>query len=163
METCPSLTRIVRSNILSAIANDSRIAASLLRLHFHDCFVNGCDGSVLLDDTDTLKGEKNALPNQNSLRGFDVIDKIKSDLESACPSTVSCADILTLAARDAIYLSKGPFWAVPLGRRDSTTANESEANNLPSPFEPLENITAKFVSKGLEKKDVAVLSGPVNT
>ncbi|KAL5080888.1 hypothetical protein RYX36_009309 [Vicia faba] len=54
--------------------------------------------------------------------------------------------------------SKGPFWAVPLGRRDSTTANESEANNLPSPFEPLENITAKFVSKGLEKKDVAVLS-----
>jgi hypothetical protein len=30
---------------------------------------------------------------------------------------------------------------------------------LPSPFEPLENLTAKFVSKGLEKKDVAVLSG----
>jgi len=48
---------------------------------------------------------------------------------------------------------------VPLGRRDGTTASESEANNLPSPFEPLENITAKFISKGLEKKDVAVLSG----
>lgn len=58
-----------------------------------------------------------------------------------------------------IFQSKGPFWAVPLGRRDGTTASESEANNLPSPFEPLENITAKFVSKGLEKKDVAVLSG----
>lgn len=68
------------------------------------CTTQGCDGSVLLDDTDTLKGEKNALPNKNSLRGFDVIDKIKSDIESACPSTVSCADILTLAARDAIYL-----------------------------------------------------------
>lgn len=114
---------------------------------------------MLLDDTDTLKGEKNALPNKNSIRGFDVIDKIKSDLENACPSTVSCADILTLAARDAVYLSKGPFWAVPLGRRDGTTASESDANNLPSPFEPLENITAKFISKGLEKKDVAVLSG----
>jgi len=48
---------------------------------------------------------------------------------------------------------------VPLGRRDGTTASESEANNLPSPFEPVENITAKFISKGLEKKDVAVLSG----
>lgn len=59
---------------------------------------------MLLDDTDSLKGEKNALPNKNSLRGFDVIDKIKSDLESASPSTVSCADILTLADREAIYL-----------------------------------------------------------
>jgi peroxidase len=58
---------------------------------------------VLLDDSDTLKGEKNALPNKNSLRGFDVIDKIKFDLENACPNTVSCADILTLAARDAVY------------------------------------------------------------
>lgn len=48
---------------------------------------------------------------------------------------------------------------MPLGRRDGTTASESEANNLPSPFEPLENITAKFISKGLEKKDVAILSG----
>ncbi|AES94747.1 putative peroxidase [Medicago truncatula] len=159
IRTCPNLNRIVKNNILSAIANDSRIAASLLRLHFHDCFVNGCEGSVLLDDTDTLKGEKNALPNKNSLRGFDIIDKIKSDLEYACPNTVSCADILTLAARDAVYQSRGPFWAVPLGRRDGTTASESEANNLPSPFEPLENITAKFISKGLEKKDVAVLSG----
>ncbi|TKY70547.1 Peroxidase 10 [Spatholobus suberectus] len=157
--TCPNLTGIVRYNVWSAMAKDARIAASLLRLHFHDCFVIGCDASVLLDDTDTLKGEKNALPNKNSIRGLDVIDTIKAALEKACPSTVSCADILALAAREAVYLSKGPFWYVPLGRRDGTTASESEANNLPSPFEPLENITAKFISKGLEKKDVAVLSG----
>ncbi|OIW10961.1 hypothetical protein TanjilG_22768 [Lupinus angustifolius] len=153
------MTRIVRYNVFSAMANETRIAASLLRLHFHDCFVNGCDGSVLLDDTSTLKGEKNALPNRNSIRGFEVIDKIKSDLEVACPSTVSCADILALAAREAVNLSRGPFWPVPLGRRDGTTASESEANNLPSPFESIENITAKFISKGLEVKDVAVLSG----
>ncbi|RZC30615.1 peroxidase 10-like [Glycine soja] len=157
--TCPNLTGIVRDNVRSAMAKDARIAASLLRLHFHDCFVIGCDASVLLDDTGTLKGEKNALPNKNSLRGFEVIDTIKAALEKACPSTVSCADILTLAARETVYLSKGPFWYVPLGRRDGTTASESEANNLPSPFEPVENITAKFISKGLEKKDVAVLSG----
>ncbi|RYQ80531.1 hypothetical protein Ahy_Scaffold1g106885 isoform G [Arachis hypogaea] len=148
--TCPNLTRIVRYNVLSAMNNDTRIAASLLRLHFHDCFVNGCDGSVLLDTTSTFTGEKNALPNKNSVRGFEVIDTIKSALEKACPATVSCADILTLAAREAVFLfgkSKGPFWVVPLGRRDGTTASESEANNLPSPFDPLENITAKFVAK----------------
>lgn len=38
--TCPNLTKIVQSGVWSAIANDTRIAASLLRLHFHDCFVN---------------------------------------------------------------------------------------------------------------------------
>ncbi|XP_020537192.1 peroxidase 10 [Jatropha curcas] len=155
--SCPNLTRIVRYGVWSAMANDTRMAASLLRLHFHDCFVNGCDGSVLLDGDD---GEKNAFPNRNSARGFEVIDNIKANLEKACPATVSCADTLTLAAREAVYLTGGPYWNVPLGRRDGLTASRSDANEqLPSPFEPLENITAKFTSKGLELKDVVVLSG----
>ncbi|OVA10487.1 Plant peroxidase [Macleaya cordata] len=136
------------------------MAASILRLHFHDCFVNGCEGSVLLDDTDTIKGEKNAGANRNSVRGFEVIDKIKANVEQACPSTVSCTDILTLAARDAVYLTGGPFWYVPLGRKDGTTASVDAANKqIPSPVESLENITAKFTSKGLDMKDVVVLSG----
>ncbi|KAJ9670018.1 hypothetical protein PVL29_026525 [Vitis rotundifolia] len=136
------------------------MAASLLRLHFHDCFVNGCDASILLDESSAFKGEKNALPNRNSARGFEVIDAIKADVEKACPSTVSCADILTLAVREAIYLVGGPFWPVPMGRRDGLTANETAANEqLPTPIEPLENITAKFTSKGLTLNDVVVLSG----
>ncbi|KAK7259283.1 hypothetical protein RIF29_24885 [Crotalaria pallida] len=78
------------------------MAASLLRLHFHDCFVNGCDGSLLLDgDEDS---EKFATPNLNSARGFEVIDKIKSSVEGACSGVVSCADILAIAARDSVFL-----------------------------------------------------------
>ncbi|KAI9166206.1 hypothetical protein LWI28_028006 [Acer negundo] len=158
-KSCPNLTRIVRYGVWSAIQNDTRMAASLLRLHFHDCFVNGCDGSILLDDTSTMKGEKNAQANQNSVRGYEVIDAIKANLEKACPGVVSCADIVTLAARDAVSLAGGPFWGVPLGRRDGLTASESEANNMPSPIEPLDKITAKFTAKGLDLKDVVVLSG----
>ncbi|KAK4416231.1 Mitogen-activated protein kinase kinase kinase [Sesamum alatum] len=158
--TCPNLAKIVRNGVLSAIANETRIAASLLRLHFHDCFVDGCEGSVLLDDSSNFTGEKNAFPNRNSARGFEVIDAIKENVERACPSTVSCSDILTLAARDAVFLTGGPFWPVALGRRDGLMANETAANtDLPSPFEPLENITAKFVAKGLDFKDMVVLSG----
>ncbi|CAI0553763.1 unnamed protein product [Linum tenue] len=154
-DSCPSLTKIVRYGVWTAIANDTRMAASLLRLHFHDCFVNGCDGSVLLDG-----GEKNALPNLNSARGFEIIDSIKSNLEKACPGVVSCTDVLTLAAREAVYLTGGPYWSLAFGRRDGLTTSETAANEqLPGPFEPLDNITRKFAAKGLDTKDVVVLSG----
>ena len=66
--------------------------------------LQGCDGSVLLDDTITLKGEKEASQNLNSLIGFDLVDRIKNQLESECPGTVSCADLLAIAARDATIL-----------------------------------------------------------
>ena len=37
--SCPQANDIVMSVLEKAIAKDMRIAASLLRLHFHDCFV----------------------------------------------------------------------------------------------------------------------------
>ena len=59
---------------------------------------------MLLDDTSTFNGEKNAFPNRNSARGFEVIDTIKANVEKTCPSIVSCSDILNLAVRDAVFL-----------------------------------------------------------
>jgi len=61
----------------------------------------GCDGSVLLDGPSS---EKIALPNKNSLRGYEVIDAIKSKVEALCPGVVSCADIVTIAARDSVAI-----------------------------------------------------------
>lgn len=58
----------------------------------------------MLDSYGNIVSEKQAGPNLNSLRGFEVIDEIKYILEEACPETVSCADILALAARDAVVL-----------------------------------------------------------
>ncbi|KAB1227935.1 Peroxidase N [Morella rubra] len=155
--TCPNLLSIVRKEVQSAIKTEMRMAASLLRLHFHDCFVNGCDASILLDGSD---GEKFAFPNLNSARGFEVIDQIKSSVESACSGVVSCADILAIAARDSVLLSGGPSWKVLLGRRDALVANQTGANNgLPSPFETLDEIIKKFANVGLNVTDVVSLSG----
>ncbi|KAJ3672890.1 hypothetical protein LUZ60_006264 [Juncus effusus] len=160
LNTCPQAEEIIRSGVEQAIASDSRMAASLLRLHFHDCFVNGCDGSVLLDDKPNFVGEKTAGPNLNSLRGFEVIDSIKADLEQACPQTVSCADILAIAARDSVVLSGGPTWQVELGRRDSRTASLQTANkNLPAPTSDVSTLITKFQNLGLSTQDMVALSG----
>ena len=37
--TCNSAESIVRGAVRSAVSSDRTIAASLVRLHFHDCFV----------------------------------------------------------------------------------------------------------------------------
>ncbi|CAI0433599.1 unnamed protein product [Linum tenue] len=143
-----------------AVNNEARMAASILRLFFHDCFVNGCDASILLDDTATLTGEKNAGPNRNSARGFQVIDTIKTRVDAACNATVSCADILALAARDGVVLLGGQTWTVPLGRRDARTASQSAANSqIPGPSSSLATLVNMFSNKGLSARDMTVLSG----
>lgn len=158
--TCPLVLSTIKKEVISAVGNEARMGASILRLHFHDCFVQGCDASVLLDDTSSFTGEKSAGPNANSLRGFDVIDKIKSEVEKLCPNTVSCADILAVAARDSVVALGGLSWTVQLGRRDSTTASFSSANSdLPGPGSDLSGLINAFNNKGFTPREMVALSG----
>ncbi|KAK4253386.1 hypothetical protein QN277_010704 [Acacia crassicarpa] len=159
-KTCPLALLAIRTQVLAAVVKEARMGASLLRLHFHDCFVQGCDASVLLDDTATFTGEKTADTNVNSARGFEVIDQIKAAVESICPGVVSCADILAVAARDSTVILGGPSWDVKLGRRDSTTASLSEANSdLPLPSFNLTQLIASFAKKGFTPREMVALSG----
>ncbi|XP_048554693.1 peroxidase 2-like [Triticum urartu] len=158
--SCPNALATIKAGVTTAVQNEARMGASLVRLHFHDCFVDGCDGSVLLADTGSFIGEQGAAPNNNSIRGMNVIDNIKTQVEAVCKQTVSCADILAVAARDSVVALGGPTWTVLLGRRDSTTASKTNAeNDLPPPTFDLQNLTTLFGNKQLSMTDMVALSG----
>ncbi|CAH9142119.1 unnamed protein product [Cuscuta epithymum] len=158
--TCPKALPIIKAAVVKAVKAEARMGASLLRLHFHDCFVNGCDASILLDDTPNFTGEQTAAPNNNSIRGLNVIDDIKAELEKACPNTVSCADIVAVAARDGVVALGGPSWNVSLGRRDSATASQAAANrDVPAPTLSLNQLQSLFSRKGFSARELVVLSG----
>lgn len=54
----------------------------------------------------------------------------------------------------------GPSWPIPLGRKDSLTANRTLANqNLPAPFFTLDQLKASFAVQGLDTFDLVALSG----
>nr|GEX97479.1 peroxidase 25 [Tanacetum cinerariifolium] len=144
----PKTEATVRSTTGTHFKDDPIVAAALLRLHFHDCFVEG------------------------------FIDDAKAQLEALCVGVVSCADILALAARDSVDLyhiitfktlsdvfichelqSDGPNWAVPTGRREGGVLLASKASNLPSPLDTVDTQRKKFADKGLDDRDLVTLAG----
>ncbi|KAI3803830.1 hypothetical protein L1987_31992 [Smallanthus sonchifolius] len=153
--TCPRVESIVQSAVQSGVRSNPRAAPGLLRMFFHDCFVNGCDASILVDGPSS---EKTAVPNV-PLRGFEVIDAAKTQLEATCPGVVSCADILALAARDSVVLSGGPRWEVPTGRRDGLVSRASDTANLPAFNDSISVQIRKFEDKGLNTQDLVTLVG----
>ncbi|CAN1824688.1 Peroxidase 64 [Linum perenne] len=157
-KTCPNLESIVTNAVKKAMSNDRTVPAALLRMHFHDCFIRGCDGSVLLKSTKNNVAEKDGPPNI-SLHAFYVIDHAKEAIEKACPGIVSCADILALAAKDAVALSGGPNWKVPKGRLDGRISKAIETRQLPAPVFNISQLQQSFSQRGLSLKDLVALSG----
>ncbi|KAI3816468.1 hypothetical protein L1987_16166 [Smallanthus sonchifolius] len=156
--SCPNAEAIVRKEMECAVYSDLRNAAFILRLHFHDCFVQVCSSEKGLRWIGiarryvTLQGEKKAPTNLNALKGFEIIDRIKNKLESECPNTY--------AARDATVLVGGPYWDVPAGRKDSKTASFSQVeSNVPGANDSLLSIIAKFMYQSLSVTDMVALSG----
>lgn len=158
--SCTAAESIIQQAVSEAFAQNSLIAAGLIRMHFHDCFVNGCDGSILLDSTTGNKAEKDAPGNINSLKGYEVIDEAKKNIEAVCKGVVSCADIIAFAARDSARLAGGITWEVSAGRRDGKISKGSDVgSNLVPPSFNLSQVTQRFAVKGLTQEEMVTLSG----
>ncbi|RLN22725.1 cationic peroxidase SPC4-like [Panicum miliaceum] len=161
--SCPKAEAIVRSFVQDAVRRDVGLAAGLLRLHFHDCFVQGCDASVLLDGSATGPAEKQAPPNL-TLRpsAFKAINDIHDRLQRECGgAVVSCSDVLALAARDSVVVSGGPSYRVPLGRRDSPSfaTQQDVLGGLPPPTATVPALLAVLSKINLDATDLVALSG----
>ncbi|XP_021847644.2 peroxidase 44-like [Spinacia oleracea] len=155
--SCPDAEFIVQQVVRQHVEVDKSVPAALLRMHFHDCFIRGCDASILIDSTDNNQSEKEAGANA-SVREYELIDEIKNFLEQACRGIVSCADIITLATRDAIALAGGPVYNVPTGRLDGLISRASEVN-LPGPASTVAQIRQTFRARGMTVRDMVLLVG----
>ncbi|GAY37191.1 hypothetical protein CUMW_027160 [Citrus unshiu] len=160
--TCPNVESLVRSAVTKKFTQTFVTAPATLRLFFHDCFVRGCDASVLLSSPNN-RAEKDH-PEDISLAGdgFDTVVKAKEAVDSdpQCRNKVSCADILALATRDVVSLAGGPFYKVELGRRDGRISTiASVQHKLPQPDFNLDQLNRMFSSHGLDQTDMIALSG----
>ncbi|KAL6844298.1 hypothetical protein ACP4OV_025971 [Aristida adscensionis] len=156
--SCPSLEGIVRWHVAEALRRDVGIAAGLIRVFFHDCFPQGCDASLLLSGSGSEQSEgPNLTLRPEALR---LIDDIRAAVHAACGPKVSCADITTLATRDAVVASGGPFFEVPLGRRDGLApATSDQVGNLPAPSSDVPTLIQAFKDRKLDVTDLVALSG----
>ncbi|GLT82780.1 hypothetical protein SLE2022_011210 [Rubroshorea leprosula] len=161
--SCPQVEQLIGS-ITSQQFKDVPVSApATIRLFFHDCFVEGCDGSVLIstEPGSNVLAEKEAEDNKDlRTEAFETITKAKSLVESECPGVVSCADILAIAARDFIHLAGGPYYQVKKGRWDGKVSMASMvSSNLPRANSTVDQLIDLFTSKGLALEDLVALSG----
>ncbi|XP_070023544.1 putative Peroxidase 48 isoform X1 [Nicotiana sylvestris] len=187
-EKCEDIEKIVGSTMQRIVQLQHNVPAQLLRLLFHDCFIRGCDASVLLaDSNENGTVEREAIPNR-TLKGFDIIDMIKDEIEEECPGIVSCSDILVLATRDGIVLvqlesriiTRAQFWKygnihnqcimagglyypVLMGRRDSKESFFDETMaEIPRPNGNITETLRLFSLRGFDERETVALLGGHN-
>lgn len=158
-ESCPNAEEIVKQQVISLYNKHGNTAVSWIRTLFHDCMVKSCDASILLESIDGIQSEKISTRNMG-MRNFKYINTIKDALESSCPKTVSCADIVALSARDGVVMLGGPHIEMKTGRKDSKESHLSEIDTfLPNHNDSMSYVLSRFQSVGIDVEGTVALLG----
>ncbi|KAA8520065.1 hypothetical protein F0562_014321 [Nyssa sinensis] len=158
-DTCPQAEDIIREQVKLLYKRHKNTAFSWLRNIFHDCAVQSCDASLLLDSTRRTLSEKET-DRSFGLRNFRYLDTIKEAVERECPGTVSCADILVLSARDGIVSLGGPYIPLKTGRRDGRKSRADVVEQyLPDHNESISVVLDRFGEMGIDTPGVVALLG----
>ncbi|CAK9320051.1 unnamed protein product [Citrullus colocynthis] len=159
-QTCPKAEDIIKQEVFSLYKKHGNSAISWIRNLFHDCMVKSCDASLLLE----MKKEEGVSEMKSSrsfgIRNLKYVNKIKQVLENECPNTVSCADIMALAARDAIVLLGGLEMEMKTGRRDSKESyGEILEEMIPNHNDSLSLVLSRFQDIGIDPQATVALLG----
>ncbi|KAE8645800.1 hypothetical protein Csa_017313 [Cucumis sativus] len=153
--TCPQVEFIVRSTVRSHFQLDPSIAPGLLRMHSHDCFVRGCDASVLLAGPNS---ERTAVPNRGrswevptgrrdgrvslvsevKLPGFS--DSIEVQKEKFRSMGLNTHDLVTLAGAHTIGTASCRFFSYRLYNFTTVTETGADPTLNPSLVERLRDV-----------------------
>ncbi|KAF6168118.1 hypothetical protein GIB67_011503 [Kingdonia uniflora] len=158
-DTCPQAEEIIREQVKLLYKRHKNTAFSWLRNIFHDCAVESCDASLLLDSTRRELSEKET-DRSFGLRNFRYLDTIKEAVERECPEVVSCADILVLSGREGIVALGGPYIPLKTGRRDGRRSRADILEKyLPDHNESISVVLERFGAMGIDASGVVALLG----
>ncbi|KAF7541718.1 hypothetical protein G7054_g373 [Neopestalotiopsis clavispora] len=148
--TCPSVWTDVATD-MKAIFVDSDGAATddaraAIRMTFHDCFPETCDGSLILANECSDRGEN-----------AQMVDICTTLGDMATQYNVSTADIIQLGAALGVSAALGPTMAFKVGRVDSSTANPT--GQIPGAADSADTIVSDFAAKGFSVTELVALIG----
>nr|AGX27515.1 POD21 [Populus tomentosa] len=154
---CPRAEEIIKEQVIKLYNKHRNTAVSWVRNLFHVCIVKSCDASLLLETVNGIESEK-ASQRSLGMRNFKYVNTIKAAVESECPVTVSCADIVALSARDGIVMLGGPRVEMKTGRRDSTVSYGAVVEDfIPNHNDSISLVLSRFQSIGVDVEGTVAL------
>ncbi|XP_039683551.1 peroxidase 21 isoform X2 [Medicago truncatula] len=159
-KSCPKAEEIIKQKVIELYNEHGNTAVSWVRNLFHDCIVESCDASLLLESVGDVVSEQTS-ERSSGMRNFKYVKTIKAAVEKECPLTVSCADIVALSARDGIAMLGGPKFEMKTGRRDGKESHVTMVEEfIPNHNDSISLVLSRFQAIGVDvEATVALLGG----
>uniref|UniRef100_A0A1D1ZJI3 Peroxidase n=1 Tax=Anthurium amnicola TaxID=1678845 RepID=A0A1D1ZJI3_9ARAE len=158
-QSCPRAEEIVKEQVKKLYEKHGNTAVSWVRNLFHDCMVESCDASLLLETANGVVSEQSS-KRSFGMRNFKYVATIKDALERECPATVSCADVVALSAREGVMMLGGPYIPMKTGRKDSKQSHlNTVEGSIPNHDADLSLVLSRFQSVGVDTEGTVALLG----